>query len=330
MQKLLLCLLAITIYSYANATQTDNYEQKSCSNVDLRSLNKLTKINRDQGNIDWCYAFAAADLVQFFYNTPPLSASNIAINYNDLLIAKIIHGINKIKFQIISGNRNVKYLEPETGFIEKALKNSFKHGFCLREKMPDEKIRKLDFTNNQVIDVDYEDAMYDILKNLKKMASSNLSNSSYSYELPQIPYQEVDKIIANTKPQKIFNKFNEISCRDSIINLPKSKIIQKIRYPRIFNEIDVQLNHNNIVAIDYTAKVLVDKNQAHQILKRLHSSTIVGRRWNGTKNSCEYLVRNSGGSSCAHYDPSYDCDQGNIWIPEKYLKKSILRVTYLK
>jgi hypothetical protein len=329
MQRIVLTFIGFFLFSQSSmlASNLESNESSSCSDVDLRTLNRLTEENRNQGKMDWCYAYAAADLVQYFYNTVPLSASNIAINYNDQNIAKIIHTINKIKGKIQKSDRDVRYLEPETGFIELALKNSFNYGFCPRDIMPDEKITRVDLINQQREEVDYEDAMFDILKNLKNNANNNFT---YMYEFPLLDTKKTSEIISQNRGQKIFNVINSMTCNNSIVYLPKPQIIQKIRNRHIFKTIDQQLNAQNIVAIDYTAKVLRDKKQAHKITQWLHTSTLVGRRWNEQNNQCEYLVRNSAGENCQKYDPDYECDKGNIWVPQKYLHKSLLRVTYLK
>ncbi len=91
-----------------------------------------------------------------------------------------------------------------------------------------------------------------------------------------------------------------------------------------------------------------------------HASMIIGRRKNTANNKCQYLVRNSWGSSCdttpphitlppdllndpalpfsyrasvnkkSIYSPDWDCDKGNIWVDADVLTKSIYGVSYLK
>ncbi|MDC1175561.1 hypothetical protein OAT67_09190 [Bacteriovoracaceae bacterium] len=54
----------------------------------------------------------------------------------------------------------------------------------------------------------------------------------------------------------------------------------------------------------------------------------MARKFNYKTGSCEYLVRNSWGSSC-NYSDSYECEEGNIWLPEDKLKRSIRGVTFI-
>lgn len=64
-----------------------------------------------------------------------------------------------------------------------------------------------------------------------------------------------------------------------------------------------------------------------------HTAPVIGRRFNKKTNSCEYLVRNSEGTSCSEYDKRLECDKtlggrpcpagtecgGQVWVPEKIL-----------
>lgn len=328
--KILAILFSFLTFPMTHSKQ-DIQGNNDCSFVDLRTLGKLTTVNREQGDIGWCYAFAAADLVQFYYNTVPLSAANIAINYNDLGIANVVHWFSKIRYGLKPQGRNVNYLEPETGLIELALKNSFKVGFCSRENMPDEKVVKVNLATQEKEMVDLEVAMYDMLRDLRNTVRKNPSQLKHMYEFPHVGTQEIAEILLKNKKQKIFNVINNRSCQDNEIHLPLPKIVQKIKSPHILKYVDQQLDKANIVSLDYTSNVLRDKKKANKIFQSLHTSTIVGRRWSNENNQCEYLIRNSAGSSCDNkYDPSYECDDGNIWIGKKYLHKSMLRVTYLQ
>lgn len=51
-----------------------------------------------------------------------------------------------------------------------------------------------------------------------------------------------------------------------------------------------------------------------------HAALVIGRRWNDTTHSCQYLVRNSWGTECSQYPPRIsghgNCEEGlgNIWL----------------
>lgn len=56
-----------------------------------------------------------------------------------------------------------------------------------------------------------------------------------------------------------------------------------------------------------------------------HASLVIGQRMNGGK--CQFLVRNSWGSSCAGY--SWPCQNGNIWIDSDRLAENIYKLSWL-
>lgn len=61
-----------------------------------------------------------------------------------------------------------------------------------------------------------------------------------------------------------------------------------------------------------------------------HVSTIIGQRWNSAKNTCEFKVRNAYGvDSCKHHSPRLECKNGNLWLSEKDLKRSVTQFVYL-
>jgi hypothetical protein len=45
-----------------------------------------------------------------------------------------------------------------------------------------------------------------------------------------------------------------------------------------------------------------------------HAVVVIGRRKNPTTGKCDFLVRNSWGTSCNGVSPEWQCDGGNIWM----------------
>jgi hypothetical protein len=58
-----------------------------------------------------------------------------------------------------------------------------------------------------------------------------------------------------------------------------------------------------------------------------HASVVVGRR-PGARGGCEYLVRNTWGTSCNQY--AYPCRAGEIWVPADELFENTYGVTWLE
>jgi hypothetical protein len=59
-----------------------------------------------------------------------------------------------------------------------------------------------------------------------------------------------------------------------------------------------------------------------------HASVVVGSR---EKNGrCEFLIRNTFGSTCKGYDRAWDCENGQIWVSETALVKNTNRAAWLE
>ncbi len=56
----------------------------------------------------------------------------------------------------------------------------------------------------------------------------------------------------------------------------------------------------------------------------LHASSIIGRRSN--RGQCQYLIKNSWGSSCSGYDPRTECEGGKLWVDARALINNVIFV----
>ena len=75
-----------------------------------------------------------------------------------------------------------------------------------------------------------------------------------------------------------------------------------------------------------------------------HTSAVVGRRKSKDGKSCEFLIRNSAGTSCNPYDKKWECDTtkgglpcpagdicgGQVWVDEETLLSNLQDVIHLK
>ena len=63
----------------------------------------------------------------------------------------------------------------------------------------------------------------------------------------------------------------------------------------------------------------------------IHMSSIVARRFDEGSGSCQYLIRNSWGSSCGgYYSEKYECKNGHVWVPQKHLTRMVQSITYIE
>lgn len=59
-----------------------------------------------------------------------------------------------------------------------------------------------------------------------------------------------------------------------------------------------------------------------------HQSLLIGRRSVGKK--CQYLIRNSWGTTCTPYHSNWDCEGGNVWVDESVLVKNTFKLRELE
>ncbi len=153
------------------------------------------------------------------------------------------------------------------------------------------------------------------------------------------------------------------ACADETIELPKVDVLRtkvweiapERREAEIRLALNARLDQDKPVPpiVKYCVHALFDKSiigaQDGKLDGRLcnrngkhglHASVVVGRRFNPTTSSCEYLIRNSEGTSCSGYDSRLECDRtwggvpcppgrrcgGQVWLPIEVLAKNISTV----
>jgi hypothetical protein len=163
--------------------------------------------------------------------------------------------------------------------------------------------------------------------------SENFSDA-VKYFFPGMSSEELMKILLLASNGEFINDIVTTGCPERF--KPEKEI--EIDYTSCFwpwnscasilRKVDEQLEKGSIAGIIYTGTTLTDRYLYE--VSSLHASTVVGRRFNEKTKDCEYLIRNSWGDGCENYDPSYDCDQGHIWMPERYLEQAVWSATYVK
>ena len=319
-------LLLDAVYSINEKENFSPTQENDCSHLDLRTLGRLAE-PRNQGSIAWCYAHAASDLLQFHYQTDKISASDLAIQYNKTFVPTVMKKVTNFFSWLKKSNK--RNLEHETGFVKIALKKIMKVGYCTYENFPDDVVERYYPRTSKTKLIDFGFAMKDLQRNLVPAARSNDSrNLPYIYRFPEISDQEFVNVLKNEKPRKIYKKLVDLSC-EKRFSLPKTNIGQFVVLGNGVKKIDHQLSKNNPVVIDYFSNVLSSSDLAKAKKGSLHTSLLMGRRWTSKNSKCEFLLRNSYGSSCDRYSSSYTCEKGYVWIPQENLYHASLLATYL-
>jgi len=287
-----------------------NKEKKDCSpSVDLRG--PRLGVVRDQDSIAWCYAVVAADMLSYKLGKK-ISAADIAVANNDTWKNAILKKFGKSEASI------------ELGVAESAISRTKDKGWCLEEKMSSEGDSNW---NLKSLIVQIEE--------LKRKLPSGLSGNSDCRSALRLfgglNLKELSDVLAKSSQSSLIPALADKACqprlKDDSISVTSDSIFFSEDKSPLFKMVNDQLNKKNVTGIDYEAAVLYDHDYTKVI--GLHSGIIVGRRYNSQTNECEYLIRNSYGRGCSSYDSSYQCDEGNIWIPKPSLFRSMRRAEFI-
>jgi hypothetical protein len=312
MKKWFIALLIPTVvFAYSPSNQN------TCTDLKL-DTGLLGKV-RNQGNISWCYAFTASDMLQYTFKTPEtISASDIATNYNKTRIGKLM-------------DLFLNYGEPhETGFNKVALIHALKDGHCPESIFPSEEWVKVTHDSEEKV------LMPDAMKQIKDLHANrgklNLENLPFYFKFKNIDKEAFLSILkSKNKLKNFYTELRAKACQDDRINFDHQwKVKMVFRHKNIFQRINSQLDLGRIVGFDYDSRILENAQNQSIEISSLHTSSMVGRRWNTETNTCEYLIRNSWGDKCERYDRRHECQEGNLWLSESMVFKNMTSIVYMK
>lgn len=289
--------------------------KEQCTSLDLR--NPTLGQVRNQGKISWCYAFTASDMLGYAFDEPSrISAADLALSYNSSFLGRVIDTFTS------HGTPH------ETGFTKTALNRAMKEGFCPEEVFPSEVWVKV--TGDREEKIPMPEAMKEINHLHEKRHELSSSNLPFYYKFKNIGRAEFLSLLQTKKLRNFYSSLRHEACQDDRISFPvRWKVKMAFRHRKIFGRINQQLALGRLIGLDYDARILDNKDHHGVKLSELHTSSMVGRRWNDEKNSCEYLIRNSYGESCSRYDESYECQEGHLWLSESQVYGSMISVVYM-
>ncbi|MFN8845363.1 MAG: hypothetical protein ACK5V3_03090 [Bdellovibrionales bacterium] len=292
-------------------------QSPDCQTVDLRADFGPP---RSQGNVGWCYANTAADLISHHYRKElkePVSAVDIALNFNYYWTAENFR---------------------EGGFIFLALDLAMKTGSCpasldqvLFGKGTKHTLKdKINFILDLKHRLDKGQDEY-----VKKAIEASQRAGSILKEERAF---DIMTVMALSTPGNVLGKLAQMICKGNRhqfshrARIGWSSIYTGSTRSRLLNRLNEQLNQKNPVGVAYYAGFF-DSATAPKSGEDRHMSLIVGRKWDVKSNSCEYLIRNSWGTRCTGYKNlklKGKCEAGNIWVDEMTLRKYIYGITFLE
>jgi hypothetical protein len=276
---------------------------------------------RSQGNMGWCYANAAADLLSYHYrvelNNKPVSAAYVALKFNYSWWAENFR---------------------EGGLMYFAMQDAMKNGLCPRYFDDDLMSRgnkstlkeKLEFILN----------LKDMLDAGKIEEVKEAIRESYKYKsiLAQIPIYDLLTLMAISSRDNVLGRLADFICaekRHQVKTIARREFSTKYTLSTrsdLIEEINENLSKENPVGVAYFADFF-DAENAPKTESSRHMSVIVDREFNKTTQMCEYWIRNSWGAKCTGYkNPKMKarCKEGNVLVPENILHEYIYAISYLK
>jgi hypothetical protein len=288
--------------------------ERECTNLNLQ--NETLGAVRNQGKISWCYAFTASDMLSHTFNKEQISAADVALNYNESLVGRIMTTVDP------NGNPH------ETGFNKIALSKAMKDGYCPELVFPSETwIKVIDGKEEKI---PMPEAMKEIAGLHKIRHTLTSKNLPFHYQFKNIGRDEFLSLIQTKKLRNFYSNLRHEACRDDRVSFDaRWKVKMAFKNKKVFSRISEQLESGRLIGLDYDARILESREHQGVKLSELHTSSIVGRRWNRERSTCEYLVRDSHGVQCSRYDPSYECSAGNVWLGESQIYGSLISIVYM-
>jgi hypothetical protein len=343
---LTLVMLAVTFCGFAKA---------SCSTVELRGALGNTRNQSDKG---WCFANSDSDLLTFAYhqilNGKQVSSSFTAIHYfyDEITHNKTnnIFGEGGSLYRTLNIINSVGKLCPQS-IDDAMMSRGFKVGLSEKLKTFQQLYRLYHLRS------DPQD-LQQLLDLVHSMEVANSFLKDYSRDLiiheslDQPNFEEAvihlvgllcsQQRVSIVQPVEFMDYFDyEGKTWDSV---SKGYMSKKMDYQK---KIDLVLDqHPRPIAITYNVDATLTENRNRQ---EIHASVIAGRRTNSKSGKCEYLIRNSWGPDCLHYDYTnqqfhkdangnyimipiyrYECEEGAFWVPDEDINKLVTEITYQK
>ena len=319
-QLLILVLFFISSSSDASLFHHDVTSEAQCTPVDFRDSFPLKM--RNQKKIDWCFAYATADYLQYLEQTPiQISAADIAINYSKSSWSRFLHFFKRILSAKARGR------PAETGIAKYAAQMILPQGYCPEEALPSDDWTRVS-QNGKRESLEILEAAKDIFQLQKQIRSGAIQSPEslpYFYEFKHIDANSFFSILKRTNKRTVLEGIRTSACTkaERVPFQRKIEVTMGLRTHRIFKSINSSLNEKLPVTFDFFSGVLKNIDAPTDITRHFHTVLLYGRTWDSERNVCRFLIKNSYGSDCSSYDPRLNCDLGYLWIPEDVLYRTM-------
>lgn len=287
-----------------------------CSPVDLREV--FPEPIRNQGEISWCYANAAADYLQYLYRVPEqISAADIAIRYAGTDASRVLTFFKRLF------SRSARTAPPETGFIALAVKKSIPEGWCPESQLPSHQWTRVDTLSGKRDSVDIMKSILEVYSLQKGVHSGRFGSPAELpafFEFPQIDSVSFFQILKGSSRGGLLSAIRARACQGKRTPYSSGASADfKFTGKRVFQRFNSALDQREPLSIDFSSGILENLQDNRRKLSDLHTVLIYGRKFDPETRECTYLIKNSYGTDCSRYDTRIPCEAGYLWFSESRL-----------
>lgn len=319
---------AFAFFAFMNAANADD-----CGSIDVRdnmpaAIKERFMTPSEQGNVGWCFAYAAADLLS------QATGDSVSALYTSAAYVNDLNGVERWTRHIFEG----KHAIDDGGSIDLSIRQMQKLGrYCPEKSIHSIGYLDLSFAmdgSNYIMRSIGTDSLLQYLDNYRQnkctgVCAAVLDNLITAY----IPLADPAKIkayaLANASinmDQLFFNildqncdsmqKFNK---EFAVNSFSRGSASHSDMLRLVSDHVDQALEAGSVVGISYHAHYVTAK-APQNIFSDSHASSVVARKKSG--DVCYYLVRNSWGSFC-DYLPGIICEQaqGAYWVSQQKLNQ---------
>lgn len=301
-------------YNYAPDRSKDLPPDK-CSSLDIDTSNMPN--NNHQSDLQWCYAYTAADLLSF-HEKKKLSSYDMAAQYVNSNGANALAEKSFKKQKISAPYSNLDHTEVGGNpyLVFEAVFQS-KKGVCSESNIaPTDNDWKRFGKSLKIFAQKYPECYaHDFTQDI-----SNLGHN-------------IQRALDNLPVGKKIEAYFDMTCSGRH-QLTKKYFPLSVGKPNhhgssMLNLLDKLLERGEPASIGYSANLLV-AGVNYKGRGADHGSTIIGRRFNKKSGQCEYLIKNSWGTDLCQAGGSIECVNGNFWVPRTALGNNIEFVQWLE
>lgn len=303
-----------------------------CETLDVRrGLNAEMKAffstPRNQNDIGWCFAYAAADLLSHRYQKP-VSAFHVGLTYHHN-----VTGLGSWVREIFGSKQSGLN---EGGHVGDAISVMTRHGgVCLEGDVSSQPGRYGGFQKPLLAAKKFMDHPAQALSPLEELELKEFLRARYPNVDPSV---SVAFLTARrgTPADKVLLELTEKTCAKNaftISNKLRLTFQPKSQEMPLVPMVNYALKRRTPVAISYRYDAFVrpDLVQGGVLgFFQEHVSVIIGRKKVG--DQCMYVVRNSWGQSCTEYREGVPCDreQGTFMMSARDLERYGSTIEYFR